>query len=349
MLLISNHKCDLDYVFVWALAARLSALEPGRFCAVAKGALRRVPLFGWLFKGVGFLFLARSWEADRHRMGAWCAAALRSARPMWLLLYPEGTRFTARAAAKSDAAAVAAGVAPMGCELLLPRTKGFCTLAAALAPRFQCVMDITIAYVGTDGKLMGWGQLGTSAITALAAGRLALSRVDVHVETFPFASLPQGEEPLAAWLNARWRRKEALLLHAQAHGAFPDAKPGAAEQRVPAHRTAAAAALFAAGIAAFFALLRASTAFRMCAAARVAALAPARALTRAARCAGMCCCPASRWRSSPTPTAWLRERLRACADASCPLLRAQVCAAVQHRAGAVRQRRPAAVVTRRRV
>jgi 1-acyl-sn-glycerol-3-phosphate acyltransferase len=273
LLLISNHKCDLDYVFVWAVAARLGALQPGYFCAVAKGALRRVPLFGWLFKSVCFLFLARSWEADRHRMGVWAATAVARVRPMWLLLYPEGTRFTARAKERSDEAAAKDKVPPLECELLLPRTKGFCTLAVALAPRFQTVMDMTIAYVGTDGKLMGWGQLGTSAITALAAGRLPLARVDVHLELFPFASLPKGENPektekaLAAWLNARWRAKEALLRHAQAHGAFPAApKPlgGApADARVPAARTLACCAVYAAGIAVMFHLLRVSAHFRM--------------------------------------------------------------------------------------
>jgi len=265
LLLISNHKCDLDYVFVWALAARLGALEPGHFNAVAKGVLRRVPLFGWLFKAVGFLFLARSWEADRPRIAAWCASALRHTRPMWLLLYPEGTRFTARAAAKSDAAAVAAGVAPMRCELLLPRTRGFSTLADALAPRFAAVMDCTIAYVGADGALMRWGQLGTSAITSLAAGTLPLARVDVHVELFPFATLPRGDDALGAWLNDRWRRKEALLMHAQAHGEFPDAAPGVGEAPVPAGRTAFACALYGAGIVFVAQLLRASFAFRMCA------------------------------------------------------------------------------------
>jgi 1-acyl-sn-glycerol-3-phosphate acyltransferase len=257
-------------------------LEPGHFNAVAKGVLRRVPLFGWLFKAVGFLFLARSWEADRPRIAAWSAAALRHARPMWLLLYPEGTRFTARAAAKSDAAAVAAGVAPLRCELLLPRTRGFSTLADALAPRFAAVMDCTIAYVGADGALMRWGQLGTSAITALAAGTLPLSRVDVHVEMFPFATLPRGDEALGAWLNERWRRKEALLLHAQTHGEFPDAKPGVGEAPVPPFRTAFACGLYGVGIIAVAQMLRASFAFRMCVETRCACV--------PALCILTCCC-----------------------------------------------------------
>lgn len=257
-------------------------MEPGHFNAVAKGVLRRVPLFGWLFKAVGFLFLARSWEADRPRIAAWSAAALRHARPMWLLLYPEGTRFTARAAAKSDAAAVAAGVAPLRCELLLPRTRGFSTLADALAPRFAAVMDCTIAYVGADGALMRWGQLGTSAITALAAGTLPLSRVDVHVEMFPFATLPRGDEALGAWLNERWRRKEALLLHAQTHGEFPDAQPGVGEAPVPPFRTAFACGLYGVGIIAVAQMLRASFAFRMCVETRCACV--------PAFCILTCCC-----------------------------------------------------------
>ena len=312
LLLISNHKCDLDYIFVWAVGARLGMLEGGHFNAVAKGVLRRVPLFGWLFKAVGFLFLARSWEADRPRMAAWTAAALRHARPMWLLLYPEGTRYTMRAAEKSDTAAVAAGVPPLRCELLLPRTRGFSTLATALAPRFSAVMDCTIAYVGADGALMRWGQLGTSAITSLAAGTLPLKRVDVHVELFPFASLPHGDDALGAWLNDRWRRKEALLLHAQQHGEFPGASPGVGEAPVPAGQTVVACGLFAAGMALSVHLLRISFAFRMCVAVAFACL--------------ICCI----------------GELTACSRAP------QVHSAVQRGVRAVRQRRPARVVASKR-
>ena len=264
VLLISNHKCDLDYFFVWALASRVGPLQPGHFNAVAKGALRKVPLFGWLFKLVGFLFLARSWEADRARMGAWAGAVLRHPRPMWLLLYPEGTRFTARAKERSDAVAREAGQAPLVGELLLPRTKGFVELVRAMSPRFPVVLDMTIAYIGTDGLPVPWTALGTSALLGLAAGRLPLSRVDVHCQLFPLPSLPPGDEQRAAWLQARWKAKEALLTHCKEKGRFPVPSQPGDEAPLPTPRAIAVAALFAAGVATLLHLAVHSSAFRMC-------------------------------------------------------------------------------------
>jgi len=285
VLLISNHKCDLDYFFVWALAARLGPLQPGGFNAVAKDVLRKVPLFGWVFKLVNFLFLSRSWEADGAKIAAWTRAALHSARwrPTWLLLYPEGTRFTAAAKLKSDAAAAAAGAAALQGELLLPRHKGFVGLSQQLLVKdgYSAVLDITLCYVGRDGVPVSWSQLGTSALLALGCGRLPLSRVLVHAELHPAAQLPASDDGRREWLLERWRRKQALLAHAAAHGRFPDVTPTAAaaaaaltpagplvaagteEARLPALLAATVAAVAAGGVGAMLWLLRASWPFRL--------------------------------------------------------------------------------------
>jgi 1-acyl-sn-glycerol-3-phosphate acyltransferase len=288
VLLVSNHKCDLDYFFVWALAARLGPLQPGGFNAVAKSVLRKVPLFGWVFKLVNFLFLSRSWEADGAKIGAWTAAARHSGRwrPTWLLLYPEGTRYTAPGKVKSDAAAAAAGVPPLRGELLLPRHKGFVGLANDLLGTepgcCRYLLDITICYIGRDGLPVTWSQLGTSALLSLGAGRLPLSRVLVHAELHAAGALPAGDEPRRLWLLERWRRKEALLAHAQAHGRFPDAaQPVAAgpgggsaaagpfipagqeEARLPAARALLVAALGVAACGALLHMLHTQWAFRL--------------------------------------------------------------------------------------
>ena len=47
---------------------------------------------------------------------------------MWLVLYPEGTRFTERKRASSDKIAKEKGIALYKSELLLPRTKGMALL-----------------------------------------------------------------------------------------------------------------------------------------------------------------------------------------------------------------------------
>ena len=280
MLLLCNHKCDLDYFFVWALAARVSPREPGHFTAVAKGSLRKVPLFAWLFKLVGFLFLSRAWETDAAKLRAWAAAQRASRRPQWLTLYPEGTRFTAKAQAKSDAACAAHGLPPLKGELLLPRPKGFTALAQLLlspAGPYTHVCDMSLCYVGAADRPLSWSQLGTSALLRLGSGKLGLSKVLVHSQLFDAAQLPLegGEEALRGWLTARWARKEAMLAAAAQTGRFPDDEPHAAAggatvprgeeeaRAVPAARAALVACVFGAGSVALVALLATSPWFRL--------------------------------------------------------------------------------------
>lgn len=316
MLVISNHKCDLDYFFAWATAARVGVLQPGHFNAVAKGVLRKVPLFGWLFKLVGFLFLARSWEADRDRIMAWCTAAAARKRPQWLVLYPEGTRFTAKAKAKSDAAAKEHSMQPLDGELLLPRPKGFVELSKALpAAGFTHILDMTLVYISSDGTTpLAGQQLGTSALVRLGAGALPMSRVDVHCALFPLSDVAQApsDDARRDWLLQRWKHKERLLQRAVATGTLTEGPhtPGD-DAPVPLGRTAWMAALATAAMVAFVRLMAHSGLFRWCVcppamSAKLSLAHRVSPLTSAApRClstcppAGMCCASASgrrRWR-----------------------------------------------------
>jgi 1-acyl-sn-glycerol-3-phosphate acyltransferase len=269
VLVISNHKCDLDYFFAWATAARLGVLQPGHFNAVAKGVLRKVPLFGWLFKLVGFLFLARSWEADRDRIVAWCSAAAARKRPQWLVLYPEGTRFTPKAKDKSDAAAREHGMQPLDGELLLPRPKGFVELSKALpAAGFTHILDMTLCYISSDGTTpLAGQQLGTSALVRLGAGSLPMSRVDVHCALFPLSDVAgaPSDDARRDWLLQRWKHKEKLLQRAVATGTLTEGPhPAAEEAPVPLGRTAWMAALATAAMGAFIRLMTHSGLFRWC-------------------------------------------------------------------------------------
>ena len=268
MLVISNHKCDLDYFFVWAAAAKVGVLQPGHFNAVAKGVLRKLPLCGWMFKLVGFLFLARSWEADRDRIAAWCVAAARKKRPQWLVLYPEGTRFTPRAKERSDIAAKEHGQTPLQGELLLPRPKGFCELARALpSAGFTHVLDITLCYIGSDNATpVTSNQLGTSALLGLAAGALPVARIDVHCSLHSLADVAgaASDDARRDWLMQRWRQKEKLLQHAVETGTLADGPHRPQDEApVPAGRMACITAIATVAMAFFLRLLAHTAAFRM--------------------------------------------------------------------------------------
>lgn len=50
-------------VYLWSAALRVGRKQVGYFAAVVKAVLRHIPIFGWAFKLIGFLFLSRSFEA----------------------------------------------------------------------------------------------------------------------------------------------------------------------------------------------------------------------------------------------------------------------------------------------
>lgn len=55
-------------------------------------------------------------------------------------------------------------------ELLLPRTKGFVTLAQGLRKKFYGVLDMTIVYTGRGGGLLPFQSLGTNALWEVFGG-----------------------------------------------------------------------------------------------------------------------------------------------------------------------------------
>jgi len=80
VLVICNHKCDLDYCYLWSALARAPAYgywRVGLFKAVIKAQIKLVPVFAWGIKSCGFLYLSRSWDTDRARMKRWALAMAR--------------------------------------------------------------------------------------------------------------------------------------------------------------------------------------------------------------------------------------------------------------------------------
>src|SRR5690606_10317992 len=127
------------------------------------------------------------------------ACAKFAARPVSIMNFVEGTRFTA--------AKHAARASPYR-HLLRPRAGGTAAVLDAMAGKLDAVLDVTLVYSDAE-----------PSIAALLAGRLG--RVEVHLRerTIP-ADLAQGGDyesdagyriACQRWLNALWVEKDALL------------------------------------------------------------------------------------------------------------------------------------------
>lgn len=200
-LIIVNHRSDVDWLIGLAYISRFSDPYPGNVKSIVKASLGRVPIFGYLLRFAEFLFLTRSWAADKDKFLA-RLATLRdfpaSGNPICLVLYPEGTRLTKEKQAYSNQYAKSKGLAPTN-NVLLPRYKAFTTIVTSLYDQLDGVLDTTFMFEGDH-----------PTINSTLAGT-ASSVVHAHVKYYPINSLPQGEEQLEKWLLDRWYEKDQRL------------------------------------------------------------------------------------------------------------------------------------------
>jgi len=140
---------------------------------------------------------------------------------MYLVIYPEGTRYTDRRKASSDAQAREKGHAIYESELLLPRTKGFVLLVRSLAGYIPTILDMTIGYAKRDGSLLKGSELGTGVLKRAFCGESPVGTVHLHFKHFAVAELPDSDDELVQWTMERWAEKNALLGKLAKDGSFP--------------------------------------------------------------------------------------------------------------------------------
>ncbi|KAK3239891.1 1-acyl-sn-glycerol-3-phosphate acyltransferase [Cymbomonas tetramitiformis] len=257
VLLILNHKCNIDSMYIWSAIARVELGAVGLFKAVVKSSIKYLPIYGWGMKTAGFIYISRSWEQDRAHIKRWAQAVVKDSLACWLTIYPEGTRFTESAKKRSDEQMLKQGLQPYRTELLMPRTS--CACCAATGLHFQlCLLrrywatlaaqgtavdmvqgmtqiirsldgyintlcDMTIAYARKDGQLLSSTELGTQCLGRIFSGDSPVSTVHIHCAVHKVDELPEGDEQVAEWTQDAWQRKDALLYTLARTGSFPGA------------------------------------------------------------------------------------------------------------------------------
>lgn len=92
VLLISNHRTEVDWMYLWNLALRKGCL--GHIKYVLKSSLMKLPVFGWGFYVLEFISVERKWEIDEPIMRQMLSTFTNPQDPLWLALFPEGTDYT---------------------------------------------------------------------------------------------------------------------------------------------------------------------------------------------------------------------------------------------------------------
>jgi len=197
-LFLMNHHTELDWLYSWMMGDRLGIL--GNCRAFAKDPLKFVPIVGWSWAMSDMVFLSRgNLDKDQKTIKEKLNNYAEFPSPVWLLIFPEGTRLTAEKHQTSKEFASKSGL-PLLEHHLTPRTKGFSFMVEHVdRDKFRAVYDCTL--------VEGEGSAPFN-VTSLIKGRSCIG--NVYVRRISVDDIPKDQEESAAWLHNLYKEKDEL-------------------------------------------------------------------------------------------------------------------------------------------
>ncbi|KAK8698825.1 hypothetical protein V6N13_114931 [Hibiscus sabdariffa] len=206
VLLICNHRTEVDWMYLWDLALRKDCL--GYIKYILKSSLMKLPVFGWAFHILEFIPVERKWEVDEANMRQMLSKFKDPRDPLWLVLFPEGTDFTDQKCLRSQKYAAENGL-PILKNLLLPKSKGFNACLEDLRSTLDAVYDVTIGYKHRCPSFLD-NVFGVDP-----------SEVHIHIRRITLDDIPMSESEASAWLMDTFQFKDRLLSNFKSEGYFP--------------------------------------------------------------------------------------------------------------------------------
>ncbi|KAL1563976.1 putative 1-acyl-sn-glycerol-3-phosphate acyltransferase 5 [Salvia divinorum] len=206
VLLIANHRTEVDWMYLWDLALRKG--REGAIRYILKSSLMKMPVFGWVFHVMEFIPVERKWEADESVICKMLLSFNDPQDPLWLAVFPEGTDFTEQKCIRSQMYASENGL-PILKNVLLPKLKGFYACLEKLKDSLDAVYDVTIGYRHNCPTFMD------------NAYGIDPSEVHIHVERISLRDIPSSEDEVSSWLMRRFSLKDQMLSDFYALGCFP--------------------------------------------------------------------------------------------------------------------------------
>jgi len=197
-IILGNHRYTHDWLLDFIVADRYSML--GQCKAFVKAEVAKVPFLGWAmwFNEYGFLSRANA-KKDIQTLKEASSHLKDYNEPYWILLYPEGTRFTKEKHSTSIEFGLEHQIQSYE-NLLIPRSKGFHELTTSLRnSRVKTIYDITF-YMDNDYdvSINHWLRGQPSNYTAVAT-------------TIDMDSIPTDAQESKKFLTRLYKEKDELL------------------------------------------------------------------------------------------------------------------------------------------
>ncbi|VDO61390.1 unnamed protein product [Heligmosomoides polygyrus] len=220
-LVLSNHQSDVDWAVVVMLAERQGAHgNVAGFRVMVKHVIHYVPLFGWYIFQHGYIYVRRFGEflsGPVLKQLAWLDTL---DEKFWLLVFPEGTRYSTRkkkSMLASQEFCKRKGIPELK-NVLFPRVGGL-HMSLEHLESLDAVYDITIAYGQT--RLKNRRGLAPNMLEFCCGGPYGRT-VSVHVKRYPVKEVHKSRKELQDWTIKVFQEKDRLLDVYHETGEFPD-------------------------------------------------------------------------------------------------------------------------------
>ncbi|KAF7696569.1 putative 1-acyl-sn-glycerol-3-phosphate acyltransferase 4 [Cucumispora dikerogammari] len=164
-IICSNHLCGMDFNVIHYIAYMKSSLCSVKY--LLKSSLLWIPLFGIGMFLDGFCFLSRNFVTDESRIKKFTEMFKNNNLKLWLILFPEGTRYTIQKKAESDKFCESRNITKFK-NVLYPRHRGFDLVTKSLNHYVKNVVVISILYDGKVSSLFEMFCLSPSLTTVYA-------------------------------------------------------------------------------------------------------------------------------------------------------------------------------------
>ncbi|EGG18843.1 Putative acetyltransferase protein [Cavenderia fasciculata] len=209
-LVLINHTYHCDWLLAFSLGERTGRI--GNIKIAMKSVIKYIPFVGVGIWAMGFIFLSRKWQDDRHKIARAYSHLKNDGEPFWFVTHPEGSRFNEKnLQASQEFAKSRPQEVPLLKNILVPRVKGFSSAVISMKGAVDAVYDLTVAY-----------KRHPASFFALFYGNKP-TEIHIHLRRFPIASVPvdQGDHEIGNWLYQRYTEKDELLQHFKDKGHFP--------------------------------------------------------------------------------------------------------------------------------
>nr|XP_024106255.2 1-acyl-sn-glycerol-3-phosphate acyltransferase epsilon isoform X1 [Pongo abelii] len=204
---LANHQSTVDWIVADILAIRQNALGHVRY--VLKEGLKWLPLYGCYFAQHGGIYVKRSAKFNEKEMRNKLQSYVDTGTPMYLVIFPEGTRYNpeqTKVLSASQAFAAQRGLAVLK-HVLTPRIKATHVAFDCMKNYLDAIYDVTVVYEGKDD---GGQRRESPTMTEFLCKECP--KIHIHIDRIDKKDVPEEQEHMRRWLHERFEIKDKMLI-----------------------------------------------------------------------------------------------------------------------------------------